>query len=90
MQEILYQAYSGLSFSYNPSPLTLGALAYLALFLPVVVLGLSGAPNAGDELALPDRAHLRRSGGAIHRASPWRVMPLPSFLRAVGGAVFWN
>jgi polar amino acid transport system permease protein len=39
VQEILYQAYSGLSFSYNPSPLTLGALAYLALFLPVVICG---------------------------------------------------
>jgi polar amino acid transport system permease protein len=39
VQEILYQAYSGLSFSSNPSPLTLGALAYLALFLPVVVVG---------------------------------------------------
>jgi polar amino acid transport system permease protein len=39
VQEILYQAYSGLSFSSNPSPLTLGALAYLALFLPIVVVG---------------------------------------------------
>ncbi|HEX2886200.1 amino acid ABC transporter permease, partial [Vineibacter terrae] len=39
VQEILYQAYSGLSFSSNPSPLTLGALAYLVLFLPVVVVG---------------------------------------------------
>ncbi|HEX9462813.1 MAG TPA: amino acid ABC transporter permease [Alphaproteobacteria bacterium] len=39
VQEILYQAYSGLSFSYNPSPLTLGALAYLVLFIPVVILG---------------------------------------------------
>lgn len=39
VQEILYQAYSGLSFSYNPSPLTLGALAYLVLFLPVVIAG---------------------------------------------------
>ncbi len=39
VQEILYQAYSGLSFSSNPSPLTLGALAYLVLFLPVVVIG---------------------------------------------------
>ena len=28
-----------LSFSSNPSPLTLGALAYLALFLPIVVVG---------------------------------------------------
>lgn len=39
VQEILYQAYSGLSFSYNPSPLTLGALAYLVLFVPVVIAG---------------------------------------------------
>ena len=37
--EILYQAQAGYSFSYNPSPLTLGALAYLALFMPVVWLG---------------------------------------------------
>ncbi len=39
VQEILYQAYGGLSFSYNPSPLTLGALAYLVLFIPVVIFG---------------------------------------------------
>lgn len=37
--EILYQAQSGYSFSYNPSPLTLGAIAYLILFIPVVYLG---------------------------------------------------
>lgn len=37
--EILYQAQSAYSFSYNPSPLTLGALAYLILFLPVVWFG---------------------------------------------------
>ena len=37
--EILSQASSGMSFSFNPSPLTLGAAAYLVLFLPVVVLG---------------------------------------------------
>ncbi|MBI3376272.1 MAG: amino acid ABC transporter permease [Betaproteobacteria bacterium] len=37
--EILYQAQSGYSFSYNPSPLTLGALAYLVLFVPVVWFG---------------------------------------------------
>ncbi|MCU0946539.1 MAG: amino acid ABC transporter permease [Rubritepida sp.] len=37
--EILYQAQSGYSFSYNPSPLTLGAIAYLILFIPVVWLG---------------------------------------------------
>jgi polar amino acid transport system permease protein len=37
--EILYQAQTGYSFSYNPSPLTLGALAYLLLFIPVVWFG---------------------------------------------------
>jgi polar amino acid transport system permease protein len=37
--EILYQAQSGYSFSYNPSPLTLGAAAYLILFVPVVWFG---------------------------------------------------
>jgi polar amino acid transport system permease protein len=37
--EILYQAQTGYSFSYNPSPLTLGAIAYLVLFIPVVWLG---------------------------------------------------
>ena len=37
--EILYQAQGAYSFSYNPSPLTLGAIAYLALFLPVVWFG---------------------------------------------------
>lgn len=37
--EILYQAQAGLAFSYNPSPLTLGAIAYLILFMPVVCLG---------------------------------------------------
>jgi polar amino acid transport system permease protein len=37
--EILYQAQSAYSFSYNPSPLTLGAIAYLVLFLPVVYFG---------------------------------------------------
>src|SRR5882757_4604947 len=35
--EILGQASSVMSNSYNPSPLTLGAGAYLILFLPVVV-----------------------------------------------------
>ncbi len=39
LSEILSQASSGVSFSFNPSPLTLGAAAYLVLFLPVVVLG---------------------------------------------------
>jgi polar amino acid transport system permease protein len=37
--EILYQAQTGYSFSYNPSPLTLGAIAYLVLFIPVVWFG---------------------------------------------------
>ncbi len=37
--EILGQASSAVSNSYNPSPLTLGAAAYLLLFLPVVVFG---------------------------------------------------
>jgi len=37
--EILYQAQSAYSFSYNPSPLLLGAAAYLILFIPVVWLG---------------------------------------------------
>jgi len=35
--EILGQASSAMSNSYNPSPLMLGAAAYLVLFLPVVV-----------------------------------------------------
>jgi polar amino acid transport system permease protein len=37
--EILYQAQTAYSFSYNPSPLTLGAIAYLVLFIPVVWFG---------------------------------------------------
>jgi polar amino acid transport system permease protein len=37
--EILYQAQTAYSFSYNPSPLLLGAVAYLILFVPVVYLG---------------------------------------------------
>ena len=37
--EILYQAQTGLSFSYNPSPLTLGAIAYVLLFVPIVYFG---------------------------------------------------
>ena len=37
--EILVQASSAVSNSYNPSPLMLGAGAYLILFIPVVVLG---------------------------------------------------
>ena len=39
VQEILGAAQSGVSFSFNPTPMTLGAAAYLVLFLPVVVLG---------------------------------------------------
>jgi polar amino acid transport system permease protein len=35
--EILGQASSAMSNSYNPSPLLMGAAAYLVLFLPVVV-----------------------------------------------------
>ena len=37
--EILYQAQSAYSFSYNPSPLLLGAAAYLILFIPVACFG---------------------------------------------------
>ena len=37
--EILGAASSAVSHSYNPSPLTLGALAYLVLFFPVVLFG---------------------------------------------------
>ncbi|WP_337875963.1 amino acid ABC transporter permease [Elioraea sp.] len=37
--EILSQASAGVSFSSNPSPLTLGAIAYLVLFAPVVAFG---------------------------------------------------
>jgi polar amino acid transport system permease protein len=39
--EILTQATTAQSFSGNPSPLTLGAAAYLILFIPMVVLGRS-------------------------------------------------
>lgn len=37
VHEIIYHASSGASEAGNPTPLTLGALAYLILFLPVVV-----------------------------------------------------
>ncbi len=37
--EILTQAVTGQSFSGNASPLTLGAAAYLVLFVPFVALG---------------------------------------------------
>jgi polar amino acid transport system permease protein len=39
VSEILGMASSAVSNSYNPSPLTLGAAAYVILFFPVVVLG---------------------------------------------------
>ena len=37
LHEILGMASSAVSNSYNPSPLMMGAAAYLVLFLPVVV-----------------------------------------------------
>jgi polar amino acid transport system permease protein len=37
--EILSQSTTAVSFSGNPSPLVLGAFAYLILFLPVVIAG---------------------------------------------------
>jgi polar amino acid transport system permease protein len=39
VSEILGAAQAGVSFSFNPTPLTLGALAYVVLFVPVVILG---------------------------------------------------
>lgn len=39
VQDILGAASGAVSHSYNPSPLTMGAIAYLVLFFPVVVLG---------------------------------------------------
>ena len=39
VSEILGAAQSSMAFSANPTPLTLGALAYAILFLPVVGLG---------------------------------------------------
>ena len=39
VSEILGMASSAVSNSYNPSPLTLGAAAYLILFLPMVIVG---------------------------------------------------
>lgn len=39
LSEILNQASSSASLAGNATPLTMGALAYLALFLPVVVFG---------------------------------------------------
>ena len=61
------QASSAMSNSYNPSPLMLGAAAYLVLFLPVVV----GGPLARDpvrvEAMMPDLLQPRD-----HRAPPGR------------------
>ncbi len=37
--EILNQATTATSFAGNATPLMMGAIAYLVLFLPVVVLG---------------------------------------------------
>jgi polar amino acid transport system permease protein len=39
LSEILGMASSAVSNSYNPSPLTLGAAAYVILFFPMVLLG---------------------------------------------------
>jgi len=39
VSEILGAAQAGVSFSFNPTPLTLGAFAYVILFVPVVILG---------------------------------------------------
>ena len=39
VSEILGMASSAVSNSYNPSPLILGAGAYLILFFPLVVFG---------------------------------------------------
>jgi polar amino acid transport system permease protein len=39
VHEIIYYASSGASEAGNPTPLTLGALAYLILFIPVVMFG---------------------------------------------------
>ena len=39
VSEILGAAQAGVSFSFNPTPLTLGAAAYIVLFVPVVILG---------------------------------------------------
>jgi polar amino acid transport system permease protein len=39
VSEILGVASSAVSNSYNPSPLTMGAIAYLILFFPLVVFG---------------------------------------------------
>lgn len=39
VSEILGAAQSGMAFSGNPTPLTLGAVAYLVLFVPVVIAG---------------------------------------------------
>jgi polar amino acid transport system permease protein len=38
VHEIIYYATSGASEAGNPTPLTLGALAYLIIFVPVVIV----------------------------------------------------
>jgi polar amino acid transport system permease protein len=39
LSEIVSQASSAASLAGNPTPLTLGAAAYLVIFVPVVALG---------------------------------------------------
>jgi polar amino acid transport system permease protein len=39
VSEILGAAQASVSFSFNPTPLTLGAVAYIVLFFPVVIAG---------------------------------------------------
>ena len=39
VSEILGAAQAGMAFSGNPTPLTLGAIAYIVLFIPVVMAG---------------------------------------------------
>lgn len=48
VNEVLGAATSAMSNSYNPSPLLLGAGAYLLLFLPVVMLGRWVEARFGD------------------------------------------
>ena len=69
--EILGQASSAMSNSYNPSPLMMGAAAYLVLFLPVVVAAAGSRPGSrgsDDPDLLQPRDHRRsladRAGGA--------------------------
>jgi polar amino acid transport system permease protein len=56
VSEILGMASSAVSNSYNPSPLTLGALAYLILFFPMVVFGRwleTGSPGSAEPCCRP-------------------------------------